>query len=246
MLQQLYRRYELETTLHSAKQQKTLLNQKLPQARSDLRAAEDALLRYEYGSFRGFLDRLSGKREDKLEQLRSDVRKAEAVLAAAQQEKQVLSLRLTAVEAELDTLPGWAEFRGQPGETGTESARLEALLLTEQLEALLEENHAALTESYGQLRGERSMELITYEELHSIHTRAEQSGESCRILLERMKAALDALEIPFEIPAYYHSPTAYTAGAGDKFHRIGRVRNAMDQALEVKKRVIAIRQQMEE
>lgn len=244
MLQLVFRRYELEADLLKMEQESNILSKKLPQAKYDLRFAQKAQMNYEHGSIRGFLDKVSGMREAKLEILRADIRKAEAALTLLQQEREALNRRLTAAETELASLPDWEVLRAQPGETGKEAARLEARLCAGMLIGLLEENFAALTESHGLLRGERSMEIMTYETLHKIHTEAEQTGEKCRHLLERMKGVLDALDIPFEISGYYRSPTAYTAGAATKFIRLERVRSAMDQALETKKQVTALHQKL--
>lgn len=237
-----HRRYELETALLQATQQETALKQRLPRAKYDLRCAQAALTEYEHGSIKKFFDKISGRQEEKLEALRSHLRKAEAALKLAQQEQETVSRQLNELNSQLNSMPGWDELRTQSGE----AARLEALLLAGMLIPALEENYAALTQSRAQLRGEHSMELMSYETLHGIHARAEQSGETCRGLLERMKNALDAAEIPFEIPTYYRAPTAYTAGAGDKFHRLDRVSSAMDQALETKKQIIGLQQKLDQ
>lgn len=245
MLQQVYRRYELETSLSQKQQRSSILSEEIPKAKYHLRGRQEALMNYEHGSIRGFLDKVSGKREEKLELLRADIRKAEAALALLQQERESLSSQQTAAEKELASLPGWSELRAQPGDTGKEAARLEARLCAGILTDLLDRNLAALTEARGLLRGERAGEIMSYQEQHRIHAAAEQTGEQCRILLQRMKEALDALDIPFQISGYYRSPTAYTAGAAANFIRLERMGEAMDQVLDTKKQVAMVSQKLE-
>ncbi len=77
MKQQQY--FEAQTRLLRLERRSEQLKETLKQATYDLRCCDNKLLNYQ-GGVRSFLDKLSGKQEEKLEQLRREVRNAEAAL----------------------------------------------------------------------------------------------------------------------------------------------------------------------
>lgn len=224
-------RFRLETDLLRLERQAEENKAALRQAKFDLREAKVAEAEYR-SSFRSFKDKLTGKRENTETALRHAVQKAEADLAAAQRQKEVLDAQLSGLREQLAQLPEWEALNnGSPL-----WYRLEALYCMEVLSPMLEANHELLIQRRNQFNGSNAGQVKTWQTLAEIYTAPEAAGEACRPYLLRLKAALDALDISFELPAYLEAPTLFLSSA-TQYTRMDRVNEAILQ-IEALQRLI--------
>lgn len=216
-------RHDLELARFRAERQLPAAKEAAARAIYDLRSCQEALMGYEHG-VAGFFARLTRRREEKLEQLRAAVRHGEAQRDARRREAEALEQAIREAEMALSALPGWQEL---------DAPQWEARTCAEMLGPLLEESHEALKESRKLLRGERTGEIMSPQDIQDIHGAADRTGEACAVLLKR----LHALGFLPELPPYYRAPTAYTANAATNFIRLDRVSEAMTQCLEMQRAV---------
>lgn len=247
-LTQLRRRYQLETSALRLQSRDQKLTEDLKQAKYARRTCQEKQMAYE-GSFRSFLHRLSGKKEDRAEVLSRELRQVEAALNALLRDQEKCRQELADVRQELENLPPLEvlqEIASQTAETAAEAFRLEALFCAGALIPTLEENYSDLFELRRVLRGDRAGEIQTYEERQAIWSAPDISGEKCRSLLQRLESAAAGLDIPFEIGNYYRSPTAFIVSVAASHNRLDRVNQAMDQAAAAKKQAARLLEQLEE
>lgn len=240
ILTQAQDRYQLEIQLLRLERQAEENDSALRQAKFDLREAKVAEAEYR-SSFKSFCDRLTGKKEATETALRHAVQKAEADLTSAQRQKEVLDAQLSASKGKLAQLPDWESFNG----SSLLWYRLEALYCMEVLEPLLEANQHLLIERRNQFNGSYAGQLKTRQTLAEIYTAPEAAGEACRPYILRLKAALDALEIPFELPGYLDAPTVFLSNA-TKYTRMDRINEAIGQTEELQRQIPKLRRQLEE
>lgn len=238
----LKQRYALETELLHVNLRSKEVAEEIKQAKFDERAAKEALWNYE-SSIRGFLHRISGKREENLEALNRKLRRCQQQLSDLLREQESLEQKRDSLTAALQPLPSPEELR----ETveAKEWARLEARYCAEALSPLLEENHRALLEYRELMQGQRP-EILSAAEQQEIYSAPDIWAVQCQPLIQRLKTALDILNIPFEIGGYYSSPTAYLVTAAAIHNRRDRVNRALDQNLAVRKTVNQIIQNPEQ
>ena len=231
--------FDLQISQLRLERQQSRLDAALRQAKFDLREAKIA--QAEYGStLKSFLDKFTGKREEVEPSLRHAVQKAEATLASAQQEYDALTNRLSELGEQLSLLPDWASRN----DGSAEWHRLEALYCTEMLQPLLDTTHELLLERRAQFNGTYAGQIKSHLELADIYSAPEAAGEDCKTLLLRLKAALDGLEIPFEIGSFFEAPTAFLSSA-TQFTRMDRINTAIAQAEAMQKLLPQLQKQLE-
>jgi len=231
-------RFRLETDLLRLERQTEENKAALRQAKFDLREAKVAEAEYR-GSFRSFKDKLTGKREETETALRHAVQKAEADLAATQRQKEVLDTQLSGLREQLAQLPEWEALNdGSPL-----WCRLEALYCMEVLSPMLEANHELLIQRRNQFNGSNAGQVKTWQTLAEIYTAPEAAGEACRPYLLRLKAALDALDISFELPAYLEAPTLFLSSA-TQYTRMDRVNGAILQIEAIQRLIPKLQKQL--
>lgn len=217
-------RFQQEIGLLRLERQRVENEAALRQAKFDLREAKAAEAEYR-GSFKSFRDKLTGKREATETALRHAIQKAEASLASAQRQKEAVDIRLTELQSELAALPDWSSLN----DGSADWHRLEAMYCMEVLSPMLDANHELLMQRRNQFNGTYAGQVKNHHDLAEIYSAPEAAGEACRPYLLRLAAALDALGIPFEIPAYFDGPTAFLSSA-TKFTRMDRINTAIVQA----------------
>jgi len=231
-------RFRLETDLLRLERQTEENKAALRQAKFDLREAKVAEAEYR-GSFRSFKDKLTGKREETETALRHAVQKAEADLAATQRQKEVLDTQLSGLREQLAQLPEWEALNdGSPL-----WCRLEALYCMGVLSPMLEANHELLIQRRNQFNGSNAGQVKTWQTLAEIYTAPEAAGEACRPYLLRLKAALDALDISFELPAYLEAPTLFLSSA-TQYTRMDRVNGAILQIEAIQRLIPKLQKQL--
>ena len=216
-------RFQLEIDLLRLERQRAGNEAALRQAKFDLREAKAAEAEYR-GSFKSFRDKLTGKREATETALRHAIQKAEADLASAQRQKEAADIRLAELQSELAALPEWSSLN----DGSADWHRLEAMYCMEVLSPMLAASHELLMQRRNQFNGANAGQIKSAGELSAIYSAPETAGEACRPYLLRLKAALEALGISFEIPAYFDGPTAFLSSA-TKFTRMDRINTAIVQ-----------------
>lgn len=228
ILNQIRDRYLLETSLLRLHRQQEENEAALRQAKFDLREAKVAHIEYG-GSFRSFRDKLTGRKEAAEISLLHAVQKAQADLTAAQQKQEFLNRKIPETQTQLSSLPDWNVLRQQAeGAALREWCRLECLYCTEVLEPLLKVTHELLMERRSQFNGTYAGQIRTHQELAVIYSAPEAAGEACKPYLLRLKAALDVLEIPFELYSFFQAPTVFLSSA-TQYTRMDRINTAIFQ-----------------
>jgi len=240
----LEQRHQLEMLLLRLERQTEENESALRQAKFDLREAKAAEVEYG-GCFRAFRDKLTGKKEAAETALRHDVQKAEAALASATQTARRLALQAGEVHSQLDKLPTRAELKAQAeGEALSLWHRLDALYCVAALLPLLETNRILLTERRNQFNGS-NLGVKSHQALSEIYSAPEAAGEACKPYIQRLKAALDALDIPFPVHDYWENPTAFLSSA-TQYTRMDRINTALAQVEAMEKRLPKLQKQLEE
>lgn len=224
-LAQLTQRFTQERELLELENRLRVLPEVISQAKFQLRGRQVALLSYE-GSFRGLLDKFSGKREEKAEALRREAAHEEQALQQLLRQRDSLEQQRRELTARLEVLPSVDDLRPQVEET--QWAALETGYCAQALQPLLEENRRALQEYRELIRGQR-MEILSAEEQQQICTAPNIWGERCRPIVARLAAALDILGQPLNAGEYFEKPTAYLVNVAAKHNRIERAGRALDQ-----------------
>lgn len=226
MEQVLRLRYALETELSHLLQWQNRLETALPQKKHEAREAHTALVEYENSGLSGLMDRLSGKREEKLEQLRQAERRMAMSLQTHIREQQELADQITGTHKTLAELrekeeaqkPDWT-----PGITALK-ARLEALLWAGRLLPLLDQNQEALLEARNWARsGNLEFGKNREVELGKALSYADDLAKRCYEAMERIAAT----GILLEIPPYFENPAGYIC-ATTQFTRMDRINRALD------------------
>lgn len=237
MENRMIRCYELETGLLRLSGRREEIRKALKQAKYDLRQAQQEQTLYG-GSFRGFLDRISGKQEEKQEALRRAVNAAQSVLESLEREKESLSAQERQLETERSSLPDAATLRDRALEQPDSAQRwaaLEAKYCAEALRPLLEKTEAALEDYRALLRGQRSGEIISHEERHEIGTAYIGWTNQCLPLLQRLKQAADILKQPVEIGRYFENPSGFLASAAARHNQLDRMNEALAQVASARR-----------
>lgn len=228
--QPLIQYYELQTALVRLERRLKEVKEERKQAIFHLRECNENLLNYE-GGVRKFLDKLSGKQSEKLEELNRQIRSAQATYDSRIREEETLERNRKETSEQLAALPSWEELR----ETDElKWAQLERKLCAEILQPLLEKNRETLLEYRSLLRGERP-EILSVQQQQEIYSEPDAWAEKCVPLLQRLKTASDILNISFEICSYYQSPKSYLVYAATKHNRLDRVSQALDQVEKTQK-----------
>ena len=223
--------YELEAALLRLTRRQKALKEELREAKFNLRDREEKLLNYQ-GGVRGFLHRLSGKREETEETLTREIRQAQARLEALQRERSTLEADLNRTREELQQLPDKETLRRET--EGSVWASLEAKFCTEALSPLLEENRQALLEYRSLMQGNHP-EILSPQRQQEIYAEPNVRAEKCLPYLQRLKQALEILEIPFEPGSYYDSPAAFLVAPAAMHNRRDRVNQAIAQVEALQK-----------
>lgn len=223
--------WNLITAIFHLERRAEQLTQEVSQATYHLRDAKAKQLEYS-GSFRSFLDILSGKQEARSYELHSTLSRAEARLTELKREQGDVSLKLEETRSLLNSLPPASDPRGE--------ARYCIACLT----VTLPEADAALTAMGVQMRGAVPGQIITPEQRQQIYGEADRRAMVCANLLQQLEGALSQLSIPFELPACYLNPVAYLANATE-YTRRDRLNKLIHQTNQLRNKLPALLSQLE-
>ena len=239
-MEQIQIRYQAEINLLRLERQVAENDAALRQAKFHLRESKVAEAEYR-GSFRSFRDKLTGKQEASETALRHAAQKAEADLAAAQRQKELLNAQLSALKEQLSALPDWDSLK----DGSREWERLEALYCLEVLTPMLEATHDLLVERRNQFNGTNAGQLKTHHDLAAIYSAPESATESCKPYLLRLKAVLDGLNIPFVLHPFFEEPTYFLSSA-TQYTRMDRINTAIVQTEALRRQLMQIQNELSE
>ena len=236
----LSKRFQLEIDLLRLERQAEEISAALRQAKFDLREAKVAEAEYR-GSFRALRDRFTGKREETETAFRHAVQTAEADLTSAQRQKELLESQLSQLKEQLTALPDWQSLK----DGSREWYRLEGLYCLEVLMPLLKITHELLVERRNQFNGTNAGQLKTHYDLAEIYSAPEAAGEACKPYLLRLKAALDGLNIPFELHPFFEEPTYFLSSATN-FTRMDRINTAIGKTEALQRQLADLQTELSE
>lgn len=202
--------------------QKKLLEVRLPEAIHQKREADTALAEYEFGGFGVWLDKVTGKWEDKRENLRRAASAAGAQLESLRQELARLEAALGAlsprefekIREEIMELPE-PEREILMGFLG----RISAGELKEQLAAA----KSALLEAQKWARPDIRLEAIPGYTKAQLLTEAENCARECVPLLQE----IGDCGIRLEIHAYFQNPSGYIHAVASPYGELDRINSAL-------------------
>ena len=227
--QQLVLRQKLELELYHADTRRQALRDQLPQCRAALRQAKITAVEYEAPGLRGFLDKLAGTREEKLETLRRQVRGAQAELDALERDLAVADGAWEQLQALGDTLECAQTLDPEEREL---ILGLEAGLAARKLLPALERNYAALEEAQQWARPNNRVEAVPGYNQNVLLSEADGLARECMALLERIAQC----GILLEIHPYFTNPAGYISGV-TRFNQLDRIYHALGAILDTQKQL---------
>jgi len=226
LVKELCIRYHLETQLFALEQQLRQLKEELPRQKFRQREAKVALLEYESGGLRGFLDKLSGKWEEKREILQREVRAAEAELSALTRSLEAATAKQESLCARLAPLRELGDMilcaAGLEREEKTYVLQLEAKLCTQKLIPALESNRKALEEAQEWARPNNRIDTAPgYTEGKLLAEAGQQAREAAQLLVRIAECG-----ILLEIHPYFENPAGYISGV-TRYAQLDRINRAL-------------------
>ena len=222
--------WSLKTELFRLERQETALKAEVSQAKYDLRTAKVNHTEYS-GSFRAFLDKLSGKQEQKLLLLRHAEKQASIRLAGLEQDITALQQSLSQIRTRLESCEPLPDSRG-------EARYCIACLMT-----LLPEAEKALSDMGDWMRGAIPGQIISKADRQQFYGECEQKSARCGELLNQLEAALNPLDIPFDLPNCCRDPIAYLANATE-YTRRDRLNDLIRHSIKLRKQLPDLQRQL--
>ena len=233
-------RFDLDISLLRANRRKDAAVDALRQAKFDLREAQQAQTLYG-STIKSMLDKLTGKREAQKTELRHRVLLAEAALATAKRAVSDAEAEILRLTQALASLPEWESLKTAENEAIW--CPLEALYCAEVLLPLLQICHDLLMERRNQINGSNAGQIQSHYEVAEIHTAPEQAGESCRIYIQRMQAALEPLGM--QLPAYtYFDDPSYFLNSATRYTRFDKLNQAIAQTEALLREIPALQKKL--
>ena len=222
-IQEMHRSCELEAERMEMESRQKRLSSRLPELKGARQAADGALLEYESGHFRRFLDRLAGREEERQRALSLAARGAAAALDQAERELAAAEERLEVIRAEAQALRPrdvlMAEL--EPGER-EHFRKLEASLSAEAALDILRENKKALEEALEWARPD--LRLDAGHAKNRLMQEAAGLAKQCREKLARIAAS----GILLEVHPYFDNPAGYIACVAAEYGELDRINSALN------------------
>ena len=217
------KKYTMDRELAAWRWEAEQLEREVPQKAWAKREAGVKLAEYENG-FRSFFDKFSGKREENMETLSREVRKADADLEYARKQLESAKIALAALEQEAQTLPTREElFEKYPDLEYLKQQ--DTLFCADRMLRLLRENEKHLLEArdWAENRNADFKPLGTqYDKTLALQKGADCAREICR-LLNRIREN----EFVLEIHPYFEAPDGFIAGAARQYGQQDRINYAL-------------------
>lgn len=217
------KKYTMDRELAAWRWEVQQLEREVPQRTYELREARAAQTEYESG-LRFFLDKLSGKHQEKQDFLAKRVREAQASLEYSKRQLESAKSALASLEQEAELIPGREELFEQYPEMEY-LKRQDALFCADRLVRLLRENEKHLLEArdWAENRNADFKPLGTqYDKTVSLQRGADCARQICA-LLDRIGE--DGFVM--EVHAYFRSPDGFISGAARQYGQLDRINYAL-------------------
>ena len=227
-------------------QKKQELEARLPQAKADKREAEVALTEYECGGLRTWLDKRSGKFQEKLDHFSRNVSNASSAL-------ENLKLELARTQGMLEDLDAQEKGLNLPGEIPELAQQLpaeeRALILgvfarglAMDLLAMLEQAKTALEEAQQWARPNNRIDTAPGYTKGKLLAQAEDCARTCAERMDEMGKYGMALEVH----PYFLNPAGYIHAVATPYAELDRINSAIGAIRQTEKQIQQLLQQLPE
>ena len=201
---------------------KAELEEQLPQARFSAREADAALTEYECGGFRPWLDKLSGKWEEKQEELRRSASSARRTLESLTEDLARIgdALKASQVSSHEEIYHGAMNLAPQERELVCHAL---ASVLAGELADALKQAQEALMEAQQWARPNNRIDTAPGYTKGILLAKAEGCAASCREGLEK----LNSWGIRLTVHPYFQNPSGYIHGVASPYGELDRINSAM-------------------
>lgn len=242
----LYRKCRLAREQQDLELQKQSLKDRLPEAKAAKREADVSLHEYQCGGFRAFLDKLSGKQEEKLDMLTRSAAAASSALDSLQRELERVESSLKKVSEEMDAL-------GEPADVVEQALSLEneerevilhmaASTAAAKLIPMLETAASALEEAQEWARPNNRIDVAPGYTKGMLLSRAESCARECHESLQRIARC----GILLDIHPYFYNPSGYIHGVAAQYAELDRINSALAAIRQTLKQAEELILQLEE
>lgn len=224
---QLYRKCQLDGRRQELELRKQSIEEQLPEAKAAKREADVALHEYRYGSLGVFFHKLSGKYEEKLENLTRKAAAADSALAALKRDLEIQKTALEEVRAQIEELGGNSDVIAQAEKLEQEERELilhkAAWITASRLSQLLEKAETALEEAQEWARPNNRIDVAPGYTKGQLLAQAEGCARECAECLRYISRC----GILLEIHPYFLNPTGYIHGVAAQYAELDRINRAL-------------------
>lgn len=217
------KKYTMDRELSAWRWEVQQLEREVPQRVYELREAKVVQTEYESG-LRFFLDKLSGKHQEKQEALSKAVREAAAALDYSRQQLESAKCALASLEQEADSLPTREELYAKYPDFDYLKQQ-DTLYCADRVIRLLRENEKHLLEARD-WAGNRNADFkpmgTQYDKSVALQKAADCAREIC-CLIKRICEN----EFVLEIHPYFEAPDGFIAGAARQYGQLDRINFAI-------------------
>lgn len=246
LARRLLRKCEIALQRQTLMQQKQELDARLPQAKYVKREADTALLSYESGGVTAWLDKLSGKWQDKcdtlrrsaaaaesdLRNLRMELERTDNALAELASQEQMLDIRMDIKEAAKELPAHEREAVLQA------AARICALRILAELKGAAE----ALDKALEWARPNNLIDVAPGYTKEIKLSEAEARARECSACMRE----LEGYGITMKLHPYFQNPSGYIHGVAAQFAELDRINGALKGIHETEKQVQELMLQLTE
>jgi len=224
------KKYTMDRELSAWRWEVLQLEREVPRHTYELREAKVAQAEYE-GGLRFFLDKLTGKHQEKQEALLKAVREASAALEYSKRQLESAQSALASLEQEARTMPTREELFGKYPEMDY-LRRQDALFCADRLVRLLRENEKHLLEArdWAENRNADFKPLGTQYDKSLALQKGSDCARQISVLLDRIGE--DGFVV--DVHSYFRNPAGFIAGTARQYgqqdrinYALGAVRTAM-------------------
>lgn len=243
---QLCKKCQLDMERETLRQRKQALEDALPQAKFDFREASAALVEYEGGGLGIWLDKLSGKWEEKRQTLARRAKASESALHALQRDLAQAEAALEELEAQEQQLAFTGTLREAAQELEPRERevifRMGARVLTVRLLPLLDTAKNALEEAQEWARPNNRIDTAPGYTKGILLARAEQCARECaQNLLELKDWGIELQGHP-----YFENPAGFIHGVASQFKELDRINSALKGIYQMQNQVKQLQLQLTE
>ena len=221
--------YDLELAFLRARRKQEELQEAVKQSAWAYREAQQAEVEY-LSSVRRLIHKITGN-TDRLEEIRRKIQQAKAHHEYCTRELKSHEEIFEELERAMQEIPPM-EYRKKIAKADPETnryfAQREQELCAEMLRPILKQTLEALEDYRQHLRGGNSDRIMSVKEIQEICGAHIAPAKECHRLLLRLRQALEILEQPMEISAYFENPAGFVAAAA-RHNQLDKINAAISQ-----------------